>query len=477
MAKQKFYAVRKGKVTGIFDNWNECKDSVDGFSGAEYKSFPTREAAEKYINYENTTTETTNLLINPEDISSDHVVAYIDGSYKESINRYSFGCVLITSQHLFEEYGYGDEPEALAIRNVAGEMQGAIFAATWALKNNYKNIEIRYDYEGIEKWVKKEWKANNPFVKIYVERMQELMKEVNISFAKVMAHSGNEYNDKADSLAKKALTEGPRKPNVKKGAFWFTIDNISYGEISDIIDIIKNDEFPDMICNESEIQNGTKIDLTIANKERVAISLFTNKLVIQGRPKKLFSLLITYICELVEIEKIPEIFNDTFNINIDEQHVESQYQHYLPNAYDRINGKIKKVLYQAICNLNLTGKMYDASFLVQPAFRVLEAHLKHLLIQYEVVSNHDDLKENGFYMFDKHGAKFSLKSDKLGKTTPDIARHISNCYTFFNNNRHTLSHWDDPTAPIDTTNIIDTNQAHDRIKTVLNIIDTYYELI
>jgi len=121
--------------------------------------------------------------------------------------------------------------------------------------------------------------------------------------------------------------------------------------------------------------------------------------------------------------------------------------------------------------------MYDASFLVQPAFRVLEAHLKQLLIQYKVVNNYNDLKENGFNMFDKHGAKFLLRADKLGTTTTNIAKHISNCYTFFNHNRHTLSHWDDPTAPLDTTDIINTNQAHDRIKTALNIIDSYYELV
>lgn len=477
MAKQKFYAVRKGKVTGIFDNWNECKNSVDGFSGAEYKSFSTEDEAKRYMNYDKSKSATSDNSAITEIDSPEKVIAYIDGSYKESINRYSFGCVFITSQHIFEEFGYGDEPEALAIRNVAGEMQGAIFATTWAKKNNYKSIEIRYDYEGIEKWVTKEWKANNPFVKIYVERMQTLIKEVNVSFTKVNAHSGDEYNDRADYLAKKALTEGPRKPKVKKGAYWFTIDNISYDEISDIIDIIKNDELPNMIKKESIIQNGKKIDLTIAPKEKVAISIYKNKLVIQGRPKKLFSLLITYICELVEIEKIPEIFNDTFQIDIDEQHVESQYQHYLPNAYDKIDGKMKKVLYQAICNLNLIGKMYDASFLVQPAFRVLEAHLKKLIIEYNVVNDYNDLKENGFYMFDKNGAKFTLKAENLGTTTPDIARHISNCYTFFNNNRHTLSHWDNPTAPIDTTNIIDTNQAHDRIKNVLDIIDTYYELI
>ncbi len=42
MAAKKVYAVRKGHKVGLFDTWEECKAAVDGFSGAEYKVFPTR---------------------------------------------------------------------------------------------------------------------------------------------------------------------------------------------------------------------------------------------------------------------------------------------------------------------------------------------------------------------------------------------------------------------------------------------------
>lgn len=47
MAKQKFYVVWKGKKTGIFSTWRECSEQVQGFSGAQYKAFPNRKAAEE----------------------------------------------------------------------------------------------------------------------------------------------------------------------------------------------------------------------------------------------------------------------------------------------------------------------------------------------------------------------------------------------------------------------------------------------
>lgn len=45
MAK-KYYVVWKGRQTGIFTSWAECKAQVDKFAGAKYKSFPTQEEAE-----------------------------------------------------------------------------------------------------------------------------------------------------------------------------------------------------------------------------------------------------------------------------------------------------------------------------------------------------------------------------------------------------------------------------------------------
>ena len=41
----KYYAVKKGKVPGIYFNWNDCKAMVDGYQGAVYKSFKTIEEA------------------------------------------------------------------------------------------------------------------------------------------------------------------------------------------------------------------------------------------------------------------------------------------------------------------------------------------------------------------------------------------------------------------------------------------------
>lgn len=45
--KSKTYVVWKGRKTGVFSTWEECQRQVQGFPGAQYKSFTSRLAAEQ----------------------------------------------------------------------------------------------------------------------------------------------------------------------------------------------------------------------------------------------------------------------------------------------------------------------------------------------------------------------------------------------------------------------------------------------
>jgi len=47
--KNNFYAVWKGRKIGVFNSWEECKEQVFGFEGAQYKGFPTEIEAENAL--------------------------------------------------------------------------------------------------------------------------------------------------------------------------------------------------------------------------------------------------------------------------------------------------------------------------------------------------------------------------------------------------------------------------------------------
>ncbi len=477
MAKNKVYAVRKGKKTGLFYSWNECEAAVSGYPGAEYKGFATEEEANAYLGVEQEIVENHTT----DEITDNKLLAYVDGSFDEALGKYAFGCIIITPNgETIKEFGNGDNPESLAIRNVAGEMLGAMYAVKWAVKNGYDNIELHYDYEGIEKWAVGEWKAKNTLTQKYAAFMKEQQSIIRIAFQKVKAHSGDFYNEEADRLAKKALTEGKGIPTIKRGDFWFAVEGISEEDFKAIVELTVEEIGAEKIVEEDrDIAYGKSVSLTqTEKKDKVVINHYgkNNKLVMQGKPGQIFSIVVGYVTELVDVEEIPQIFNNTYNLMIDKDEVCSEFQFYLPNSYNKLPPKISRTLHQAVYNLKLDGDMFDGTFLAQPVVRVLEAHLKMVLKENDIIPDYKYIKDNGFDMFDKIGAKYKLKPDRYGSAKEEHIKYIGNIYTFYHNNRHPLSHWDDPTG-IDTTKLLDVHGAHDLIKRTLSIIDEYYEVI
>lgn len=47
----RYYAVFRGRETGVFTTWESCRQQVDGFSNSIYKGFSRYEDAEKFVKY------------------------------------------------------------------------------------------------------------------------------------------------------------------------------------------------------------------------------------------------------------------------------------------------------------------------------------------------------------------------------------------------------------------------------------------
>jgi ribonuclease HI len=202
MKRQKFYAVKNGREIGVFSNWDDCKKSVHGFTGAIYKSFTVKEDAENYIKQDQDSTK--RLAHNEIDKCKTKYAAYVDGSYNLSTKFYGSGIVIVDVEkdEVVEEIYFGKE-DKVNMRNVTGECVAALTALTYANKNNLKEISLFFDYQGIQSWVLGEWKAKNDFTKWYVEKYTKFAKDLTVHFFKVKGHIGDKYNEMADVLSKK----------------------------------------------------------------------------------------------------------------------------------------------------------------------------------------------------------------------------------------------------------------------------------
>ncbi len=191
----KFYAVKKGRQTGIFYTWPECEAQVKGYKGAIFKSFVSEKDAQRFLSDEKKEEEDINCLL-----------AYVDGSYNVKTKEYGYGCILLEGQkEIIQITGKGNDENYVMMRNVAGEIIGSEKAICYAIEHGYTSLHIYYDYEGIERWATGQWKANKSGTQAYQHFVQESQKKISISFVKVLAHSGDYYNEKVDLLAKKAV--------------------------------------------------------------------------------------------------------------------------------------------------------------------------------------------------------------------------------------------------------------------------------
>ena len=464
MAKQKYYAVKKGNVTGVFESWAECELACKGYSGADYKSFFKKEEAEAYLNNENIY-----LKQIKEDIENGYVVAYTDGSYDEKTNQYAYGVCIIDSEEneleLCSKVSY--EPFASS-RNIAGEIFGVLTALDWAVSNGYEKIKIYHDLENVAKWATGEYEANSKIAKYYVKVLSERFKEcIEYEFVKVPGHSNNPYNDKADKLATSAFI-GERK--IIEGANSFTVSSFKREDLEAIIELIK-EEYKEISEERKCILGGQQIKLKISRKIYTTIKFYdTNKILVQGKPNVLYQMVFTYISELLGDRNIVSLVKQAYRIKVDKNTVDANYDNLCPNIPENYNENIKTLIRQAIINLNGFFDAEDYGQYAFPALRALEGHMKILLNKYSIVV------EKRFDQFDGNAQDGFVLKSSISIPEPDKT-NLGKCYTFYNVNRHKIFHFGDIMGVTDNTYMVTSKEdADDIIKNAIALINNTMNL-
>lgn len=198
------YGVKVGKTPGVYQTWEECKDQIDGYPGAKYKKFPTYEDAVGFVTGKEVVSEK---KPQPESVTPEGPYAFVDGSFNPKTSVYGYGGFLCVDGKKYPLQGKGTDPSMAAMRNVAGEIEGAMAAVRKAEELKLPDLTILYDYKGIEEWAKPTggWKANEEGTKAYAAFMRSPERLTQVSFQKVAAHTGIEGNEMADVMAKNAV--------------------------------------------------------------------------------------------------------------------------------------------------------------------------------------------------------------------------------------------------------------------------------
>lgn len=177
----KYYAVKVGKVPGIYTTWKETLPLVAGYPKAIYKSFSTLAEAENFITDKK-----------PELEGVNYTEVYTDGSFKDK----KMGYACLTKD---EEY-FGSVPTIFNSKKLYKSNNVAeLFAIYQALKNFVGDLLIYTDSIFSVNVLQEGYETTKNI--ILIDAIKDLMVGRKILFKHVYGHKGNPLNERADLLA------------------------------------------------------------------------------------------------------------------------------------------------------------------------------------------------------------------------------------------------------------------------------------
>ncbi|KAL3994307.1 RNase H family protein [Acanthocheilonema viteae] len=228
-----YYAVARGRCTGIYKSWPECERQVRGYQNARYKKFATQNDAIAFILQNSTTGRTGNGKSSQSGLPSRKRLQQLLSSSltSQEQNTWEGVPVVYTDGACFSNGRIGaaagigiywgeqhvdnvSEPllNGLPTNNRA-ELTAVIRAIQTAIQRRYQHLIVRTDSKlliqtmnsWIHRWQKNDWKTlNGTAVKNQdlITQLSDLLENINVRFEHVAGHSGIFGNEKADEFAR-----------------------------------------------------------------------------------------------------------------------------------------------------------------------------------------------------------------------------------------------------------------------------------
>jgi len=198
----KFYAIKKGRQTGIFsDSWDKVQPLVSGFPGAIYKGFSSYTEAQKWFHEEELTV--------PSLPGQQGLVVYTDGSCMRGKGGYG---VVITYPDGTHTCHRGNVPYTPCTNQIA-ELYAIKIALRLVQESSFiLRTDSKYSIGCLTEWLIT-WKRNGfltsgrePVMnRELIESIDLLRGDRDIKFEWIRGHNGDPFNEICDRLAKEGV--------------------------------------------------------------------------------------------------------------------------------------------------------------------------------------------------------------------------------------------------------------------------------
>lgn len=223
MAQKKVYAVKRGRTTGLFASWEECRAQVDGFAGAAYRGFASPREATAWLfgagaamplfdaEPPEADARETAAQEPTESAARAAFVVYTDGScLKNPGGPGGYAAVILAPDGTVRELS-GGAPEttnnrmelSAGIAALGALPEGApvdFYTDSQYLKNAFTKYWLR-------SWKKRGWltAAGTPVKNQDLWRaLDEAIARRRVRFYWVKGHAGDRWNERCDALARES---------------------------------------------------------------------------------------------------------------------------------------------------------------------------------------------------------------------------------------------------------------------------------
>jgi ribonuclease H-related protein len=130
--------------------------------------------------------------------------AFVDGSFDSEKNTVGYGAVILKDGEEIQRI-FGGVDKYTDAQQIGGELSATMRVISWCKQQNVKEIDIFYDYVGIENWATGKFKLEGEMQEGYAKYIKN--SGIKIYWHKVASHTGNYWNDVADELAKQGASQ------------------------------------------------------------------------------------------------------------------------------------------------------------------------------------------------------------------------------------------------------------------------------
>lgn len=186
----KFYAVAKGHNPGVYTNWDDAKKQVENYPHNKHMMFNTLPDALQFI----------------QEVNQEEKLAHQNTQYDTDAIIYVGGFSQISEEKKTVLHSmYYLEPKNTALNAIKkihrinlptyeadmhlAELSAVIKAVEKAISMNFKNIEIHYVFNGVNKFATGEWFPKTKYNLAYVQKLEKLQQKINLVFVRNDLHA------------------------------------------------------------------------------------------------------------------------------------------------------------------------------------------------------------------------------------------------------------------------------------------------